>query len=82
MKKTFKTVKFVFTKVEKNEKGEYVPEIGTITVFGKNEKKALKKAWEQVGRFYPVDVITGTTTYTLSDEDFVKYGTPVNDIEG
>ena len=73
MQRTVKATKFTYAVNEINEKGELTAKIATVEVPETDNKKALKKAFKEVGPFTPLKVETTETLYILDDEIFFKY---------
>ncbi len=73
MQRTVKATKFTYAVNEINEKGELTAKIATVEVPETDPKKALKKAFKEVGTFAPLKTETTETLYILDDEIFFKY---------
>ena len=73
MQRTIKLTKFTYAESVLNEKGELETKLQDITINETNEKKALKKAFKEVGVFKPLKVEQVERLYQLDDEIFFKY---------
>ena len=73
MQRTIKLTKFTYAESVLNEKGELETTLQDITINETNEKKALKKAFKEVGVFKPLKVEIVERLYQLDDEIFFKY---------
>ena len=73
MQRTIKLTKFTYAESVLNEKGELETTLQDITINETNEKKALKKAFKEVGVFKPLKVEQVERLYQLDDEIFFKY---------
>jgi hypothetical protein len=72
MQRTVKATKFTYAKTELIN-GELVSELATIEVPETDHKKALKKAFKEVGTFAPLKTETTENLYILDDEIFFRY---------
>ena len=73
MQRTIKLTKFTYTESVLNEEGGLETKLQDITINETNEKKALKKAFKEVGVFKPLKVEVVERLYQLDDEIFFKY---------
>ena len=73
MQRTIKLTKFTYAESVLNEEGGLETKLQDITVNETNEKKALKKAFKEVGVFKPLKVEVVERLYQLDDEIFFKY---------
>lgn len=73
MQRTVKATKFTYAKTTINEDGQISAELATIEVPETDHKKALKKAFKEVGTFAPLKTETTETLYILDDDIFFKY---------
>ena len=73
MQRTIKLTKFTYAESVLNEEGEIETKLQDITIMETNEKKALKKAFKEVGVFKPLKVEQVERLYQLDDEIFFKY---------
>ena len=78
MQRTVKMTKFTYAVNELNEKGELSAKLATIEVAENDIKKALKKAFKEVGPFTPLKTETTEKLYKLDDEIFFKYAVAVD----
>lgn len=78
MQRTVKATKFTYAVNELNEKGELTAKIATVEIPETDTKKALKKAFKEVGTFAPLKTETTETLYVLDDEIFFKYAKMVD----
>ena len=76
MQRTVVSTKFTYASVSIAEDGQISTEIKSITIHETDEKKALRKAFKEVGTFKPIKVEKVSTLYVLDDEIFFKYATP------
>ena len=77
MQRTVKSTKFTFARVTLNEKNEIETNLDTITVMEIDPKKALKKAFKEVGTFAPIKTEICEDLYVLDDDVFFKYAKKV-----
>ena len=73
MQRTIKLTKFTYAESVLTEEGELETKLQDITINETNEKKALKKAFKEVGVFKPLKVEQVERLYQLDDEIFFKY---------
>ena len=73
MQRTIKLTKFTYVESVLNEEGGLETKLQDITINETNEKKALKKAFKEVGVFKPLKVEQVERLYQLDDEIFFKY---------
>ena len=71
MQRTIKLTKFTYAESVLNEEGGLETKLQDITIMETNPKKALKKAFKEVGVFKPLKVVE--RLYQLDDEIFFKY---------
>lgn len=81
MQRTVYSTKFTFVRNELNEDGTIASRLDTITVHETDTKKALKKAFKQVGTFAPLKTEKVSALYVLDDDIFFKYATIKTDNE-
>lgn len=77
MQRTVKGIKFTYANHTINENGELVSALDSIVIAETNEKKALKKAFKQVGTFKPLKTENVEKLFVLDDEIFFKYAVEV-----
>lgn len=77
MQRTVKATKFTYAVNTINEDGTITAKVATIEVPETDEKKALKKAFKEVGSFAPLKTEITETLWVLDDEIFFKYAKPV-----
>ena len=82
MQRTVKSTKFTYGVNELDEKGNILVKVATVEIPETDEKKALKKAFKQVGTFAPLKVETVEKLYVLDDEIFFKYATVAEQSKG
>ena len=73
MQRTIKLTKFTYAESVLNAEGGLETKLQDITIMETNEKKALKKAFKEVGVFKPLKVEQVERLYQLDDEIFFKY---------
>lgn len=73
MQRTVKATKFTYAKTTINEAGQITAELSTVEVPETDPKKAVKRAFKEVGPFAPLKIETTETLYLLDDEIFFKY---------
>ena len=73
MQRTIKLTKFTYAESVLNEEGGLDTKLQDITIMETNPKKALKKAFKEVGVFKPLKVEQVERLYQLDDEIFFKY---------
>lgn len=73
MQRTVKATKFTYAKTTINEAGQITAELATVEVPETDPKKALKKAFKEVGTFAPLKTEITETLYLLDDDIFFKY---------
>ena len=73
MQRTIKLTKFTYAERVLNEEGGLDTKLQDITIMETNEKKALKKAFKEVGVLKPLKVEQVERLYQLDDEIFFKY---------
>lgn len=73
MQRTVKMTKFTYAVNELSEKGELTARLETIEVAETDPRKALKKAFKEVGAFTPLKTETSEKLYKLDDDIFFKY---------
>ena len=77
MQRTVHGTKFTYVK-STLVNGQIESKVETITVQEADEKKALKKAYKEVGAFQPVMVEKVDALYYLDDDIFFKYAVKVD----
>ena len=77
MQRTVKATKFTYAVNTINDDGTITAKVATIEVPETDEKKALKKAFKEVGPFTPLKTETTETLWVLDDEIFFEYAKPV-----
>lgn len=77
MQRTVKATKFTYAVNELNEQGELASRIATIEIPETDPKKALRKAFKEIGTFAPLKTETTESLYVLDDEIFFKYAEKV-----
>ena len=77
MQRTVHGTKFTYVK-STLVNGQIESKVETITVQEADERKALKKAYKEVGAFQPVLVEKVDALYYLDDEIFFKYAVKVD----
>lgn len=78
MQRTVYSTKFTFAKTELVN-GELTATLATITVHETDEKRALKKAFKEIGTFAPLKTEKVSALYVLDDDIFFKYAKRVED---
>lgn len=78
MQRTVKATKFAYAVNELHENGEISTRIETVEVPETDVKKALKRAFKEVGPFSPLKTEITESLYVLDDEIFFKYATKVD----
>lgn len=73
MQRTVKGTKFTYVHNAISEDGSITCEVRTVEVPETDPKKALKKAFKEVGTFAPLKTETTETLWVLDDETFFKY---------
>lgn len=73
MQRTVYSTKFTYAHTTINEDNTLTTELKTITVHETDEKKALKKAFKEVGNFAPLKTEKVSALYVLDDDIFFKY---------
>ena len=81
MQRTVYSTKFTYVKNSIAEDGQIKSEIATHIVHETDEKKALKKAFKEIGMFVPIKTEKVSALYVLDDEIFFKYATVKADEE-
>ena len=77
MQRTVKATKFTYAVNEIREDGTITAKLATIEIPETDEKKALKKAFKEVGSFAPLKTEITETLWVLDDEIFFEYAKPV-----
>ena len=72
MQRTVNSTKFTYVQ-NTIENGEIKSELKEVTVRETDEKKALRKAYKEVGNFVPIKVEQVSELYVLEDDIFFKY---------
>ena len=75
MQRTVYSTKFTYVKSSIAEDGQIKSELATHIVHETDEKKALKKAFKDIGMFAPIKTEKVSELYVLDDETFFKYAT-------
>ena len=79
MQRTVYSTKFTYVENTIEENGEITAKVQTVTIHETDEKKALKKAFKEVGSFAPLKTEKVSELYVLDDEIFFKYATVKTD---
>ena len=77
MQRTIKGTRFTYAKNEINEKGQLSATLATIDVMETDNKRALKKAFKEVGTFAPLKTETFEKLFVLDDDIFFQYAKEV-----
>lgn len=72
MQRTVNSTKFTYVH-NTIENGEIKSELKEVVVRETDEKKALRKAYKEVGNFVPIKVEQVSELYVLEDDIFFKY---------
>jgi len=72
MQRTVNSTKFTYVQ-NTIENGEIKSELKEVVVRETDEKKALRKAYKEVGNFVPIKVEQVSELYVLEDDIFFKY---------
>lgn len=72
MQRTVNSTKFTYVQ-NTIENGEIKSELKEVTVRETDEKKALRKAYKEVGNFVPIKVEQVSELYVLEDDIFFQY---------
>lgn len=72
MQRTVNSTKFTYVH-NTIENGEIKSELKEVTVRETDEKKALRKAYKEVGNFVPIKVEQVSELYVLEDDIFFQY---------
>lgn len=72
MQRTVNSTKFTYVQ-NTIENGEIKSELKEVLVRETDEKKALRKAYKEVGNFVPIKVEQVSELYVLEDEIFFQY---------
>ena len=72
MQRTVNSTKFTYVQ-NTIENGEIKSELKEVVVRETDEKKALRKAYKEVGNFVPIKVEQVSELYVLEDDIFLKY---------
>jgi hypothetical protein len=72
MQRTVNSTKFTYVQ-NTIENGEIKSELKEVLVRETDEKKALRKAYKEVGNFVPIKVEQVSELYVLEDDIFFKY---------
>lgn len=75
MQRTVYSTKFTYAHTVINEDNTLTTELESITIHETDEKKALKKAFKEIGNFAPLKTEKVSALYVLDDEIFFKYAT-------
>ena len=79
MQRTVYSTKFTYIKNEIDSEGKITSELTSITVHETDEKRALKKAFKEVGTFAPIKTEKVGQLYVLDDEIFFKHAEAVGE---
>lgn len=72
MQRTVNSTKFTYVQ-NTIENGEIKSELKEVVVRETDEKKALRKAYKEVGNFAPIKVEQVSELYVLEDDIFFQY---------
>ena len=72
MQRTVNSTKFTYVQ-NTIENGEIKSELKEVIVRETDEKKALRKAYKEVGNFVPIKVEQVSELYVLEDDIFFQY---------
>lgn len=72
MQRTVNSTKFTYVQ-NTIENGEIKSELKEVVVRETDEKKALRKAYKEVGNFVPIKVEQVSELYVLEDDIFFQY---------
>lgn len=72
MQRTVNSTKFTYVH-NTIENGEIKSELKEVVVRETDEKKALRKAYKEVGNFVPIKVEQVSELYVLEDDIFFQY---------
>ena len=72
MQRTVNSTKFTYVQTT-IENGEIKSELKEVVVRETDEKKALRKAYKEVGNFVPIKVEQVSELYVLEDDIFFQY---------
>lgn len=72
MQRTVNSTKFTYVQ-NTIKNGEIKSELKEVLVRETDEKKALRKAYKEVGNFVPIKVEQVSELYVLEDDIFFKY---------
>ena len=72
MQRTVNSTKFTYVQ-NTIENGEIKSELKEVVVRETDEKKALRKAYKEVGNFVPIKVEQVSELYGLEDDIFFQY---------
>ncbi len=72
MQRTVNSTKFTYVQ-NTIENGEIKSELKEVLVRETDEKKALRKAYKEVGNFVPIKVEQVSELYVLEDDIFFQY---------
>ena len=72
MQRTVNSTKFTYVQ-NTIENGEIKSELKEVVVRATDEKKALRKAYKEVGNFVPIKVEQVSELYVLEDDIFFQY---------
>lgn len=75
MQRTVYSTKFTYVKNSIADDGQIKSDLATYTVHETDEKKALKKAFKEIGMFVPIKTEKVSALYVLDDDIFFKYAT-------
>ena len=78
MQRTVNSTKFTYVQ-NTIENGEIKSELKEVVVRETDEKKALRKAYKEVGNFVPIKVEQVSELYVLEDDIFFQYAHKVED---
>ena len=78
MQRTVNSTKFTYVQ-NTIENGEIRSERKEVVVRETDEKKALRKAYKEVGNFVPIKVEQVSELYVLEDDIFFQYAHKVED---
>ena len=72
MQRTVNSTKFTYVQ-NTIENGEIKSELKEVLIRETDEKKALRKAYKEVGNFVPIKVEQVSELYVLEDDIFFQY---------
>lgn len=76
MQRTVVSTKFTYVK-NTIDNGEIKSELKEVVIREADEKKALRKAYKEVGNFVPISAEKVTELYVLADDIFFQYAKKV-----